>query len=124
MKPLQLSDLSREELLAWIERDVLPRWPFGGLVHQRHLLAIRHDSLRQAAQTASAKYHKAIEDELRAWKAWHQDKGSARDRNAAERVYLDYKAKADRARSAEGRANAAADTCWEALEAAWAAEAA
>ena len=113
MKLLKLEDLSRQELLAWIK---LAGFLF---LRQSDLLAVRHETLAKKCEALSSKWADASIAEAKALTSWLAYKGDGRERNRLDRIYLDLKDAATKARRASDRAERERETCWKALEAEW-----
>lgn len=113
MKTLTLDDLSREELLTWIKRVGL----FS--VRQVDLLEVRHATLSAKKIAATEKWDAAETASIRALQAVLACKDNGRERNRLDRIYLDMKDTADRARKASEKARREEEVGWATLEAEW-----
>lgn len=113
MKPLTLEDLSREELLSWIK---LAGFLF---LRQADLLTVRHETLAKKCDALSSKWTDAEIAHAKALDAWLGCKGNGRERNRLDRIYLDLKDAAAKARRASERAERERAACWAAMEAEW-----
>lgn len=113
MKPLTLEDLSRDELLAWVK--------LAGFLYLRQadLLTVRHATLSAKSGALQMKWLAAEKAQLDAMQSLLSCKDNGRERNRLDRIYLDLKDAATKARRASERAERERETCWKALEAEW-----
>ncbi|QFR32404.1 hypothetical protein [Ancylobacter sp. TS-1] len=119
MKELTLDDLSREELLTFLKRSVLPRWLIGRLVQQADLLSIRHETLQTIANAAAERRRTAWAAREAAWDDQHRAKYGTRQKVAADLAFIKAESAYKRAAKIEERASADVEACWAALEAEW-----
>lgn len=113
MKPLKLEDLSREELLAWIKRA-------GFLsVRQSDLLTVRHATLSAKSDALQVKWLAAEKAQMEGMHSLLACKDNGRERNRLDRIHLDLRDTAAKARRASERAERERDACWKAMEAEW-----
>lgn len=113
MKPLTLDDLTHDELLSFVKKSMIM------LPRQVELLSIRHGTLSRKANALDQKWADAEVAQSRAFTAWLECKAGRREKNALDRIWLDLKDAAEKARKAADRARREEKACWDALQAEW-----